>query len=350
MYINQGHSLSVALAAVSLPRSVYYYRSSNAAKGRRTTAQTRTSRGDYVGDSEVVATIETELETEFIDYGYLKMTYHLRRKYGYIINRKKVYRLMKAHRLLYKPLSRPVGNKTWVQHCVPVVEKPFSFWEFDIKYIAIAGERINALMLTVIDVKTRIVLGWILQHRIQKYDVIQLLATIFMRWQLPESITVRTDNGSQFEAQLVRDYLKEMNVTQEFCHPATPEQNGHIESYHSIIERSICRRYEFANLNEAKQTMERFVAFYCAERIHSGIGYTSPFSYALALGVDAAYLCRNNGTAATSQSPHANADEGKTNPKVKQSSASEKGHNNTLKHPNYEPLSTSIKSRISVQL
>lgn len=307
MYSNQGHSLSTVLTAVSLPRSVYYYHSSNAAKGRRATTHTLTSSGEAIAESQVVATIKAELEIEFIDYGYLKMTYHLRQKYGYTINPKKVYRLMKTHRLLYKPTNRLPSNKTWVRNCVPVAEKPFSFWEFDIKYIFIAGEGRNALMLTVIDVKTRIVLGWILQYSIKKHDVIKLLARIFTYWQLPDSITVRTDNGSQFEAQLVRDYLKEMKVTHEFCQPATPEQNGHIESYHSIIERSICRRYEFMNLEETEETLQRFVTFYCTERIHSGIGYRSPYNYALALGVDSKYLCIDNGSSESSLNPNINA-------------------------------------------
>lgn len=323
MFINQGHRTSAVLSAVSLPCSVYYYRRRNKAKGRRTTTHTRKSCGALISDSEVVEVIKAELEIEFIDYGYLKMSYHLRRKYQYIINRKKVYRLMKTHRLLYKPLSRLPNNKTWVQHCVPVADKPLSFWEFDIKYISIAGEGRNALMLTVIDVKTRIVLGWILQYSIQKHDVIQLLARIFTRWKLPESITVRTDNGSQFEAQLVRDYLKEMQVTQEFCHPATPEQNGHIESYHSIIERSICRRYEFNDLKEAKQTMQRFVTFYCTERIHSGIGYTSPYNYALALGVDSQYLCIHNESSEPSENSGIKAIEGKTDARDNQKTTSE---------------------------
>lgn len=303
MYINQGHQVSTVLSVLSLPHSVYYYQSSNQAKGRRATTHTLKSSGERICDSKVVSTIKAELEIEFIDYGYLKMTYHLRLKYGYIINHKKVYRLMKAHRLLYKPLSRLSSNKTWVLNCVPVVEKPFSFWEFDIKYMYIAGEGRNALMLTVIDVKTRIVLGWILQYSIKKHDVVKTLARIFTCCQLPESITVRTDNGSQFEAELVRDYLKEMKVTQEFCHPATPEQNGHIESYHSIIERSISRRYEFKDIEEAKQTIQRFVNFYCTERIHSGIGYISPYNYALALGVDSKYLCMHNVSSDTSVNP-----------------------------------------------
>lgn len=106
----------------------------------------------------------------------------------------------------------------------------------------------------------------------------------------------------------MRDYLKDMKVTQEFCHPATPEQNGHIESYHSIIERSISRRYEFIDIEEAKQTIQRFVNFYCTERIHSGVGYTSPYNYALALGVDSKYLCMLNVPSDKSERLQNNAD------------------------------------------
>lgn len=208
MYINQGHQVSTVLSVLSLPRSVYYYQSSNQAKGRRVTTDTLKTSGERISDSEVVSTIKAELEIEFIDYGYLKMTYHLRRKYGYIINRKKVYRLMKTHRLLYKPLSRLSSNKTWVLNCVPIVEKPFSFWEFDIKYMYIAGEGRNALMLTVIDVKTRIVLGRILQYSNRKHDVIKTLARIFTYCQFPESITVRTDNAVNLRHNLCVIILK----------------------------------------------------------------------------------------------------------------------------------------------
>jgi len=44
-----------------------------------------------------------------------------------------------------------------------------------------------------------------------------------------KGITLRNDNGSQFIAQLARDYLKEMQVDQEFTHVATPEENAFIE-------------------------------------------------------------------------------------------------------------------------
>ena len=63
-------------------------------------------------------------------------------------------------------------------------------------------------------------------------------------------------------AQAVQKYSEKKQVTQEFTKPATPEQYAHIESYHSIIERVICNRYEFENLSDAGQIFNRFIKFY----------------------------------------------------------------------------------------
>ena len=47
---------------------------------------------------------------------------------------------------------------------------------------------------------------------------------------------VRCDNGAQFIAEMVQKYFKDKQVVQEFTKPATPQQNSHIQSYHSIME------------------------------------------------------------------------------------------------------------------
>jgi putative transposase len=78
-------------------------------------------------------------------------------------------------------------------------------------------------------------------------------------------------------ANLVQKYFKDKNVTQEFTIPATPEQNTHIESYHSIMERTIWKKHQFDDLEEARNTLERFKKFYNFERIHSGTNYKSPY-------------------------------------------------------------------------
>jgi len=59
---------------------------------------------------------------------------------------------------------------------------------------------------------------------------------LFFRLPIPESVVIRSDNGSQFIARNVREYLGLIGVQQEFTHVATPEENAHIEAYHGHPE------------------------------------------------------------------------------------------------------------------
>ena len=64
--------------------------------------------------------------------------------------------------------------------------------------------------------------------------------------------------------------------TIERIHPATPKEDAHIESFNSILEKDVVRRFEFSSFNDAMNTIERFIAFYNNERLHSAIGYKAP--------------------------------------------------------------------------
>ena len=286
-FIDDGYPVSRVLKILRLPRSSYYYQPcSTQGKGRGYSTHTLTDDGEYVSNEVVLEHIREILSGEFVDYGYVKLTHGLRGQYGYRINKKKVYRLMKQAGLLYKRPLRPKGKRNWVSDLVPQPQGHFSYLEFDIKYIWIAGERRNALAVSVIDVFSRWVLGQLVSYSIRKEDVVELFDRIFAMYPMPGRIFVRNDNGSQMESHLVQQYFAGKEVTQEFTRPATPEQNAHIESYHSIIERVICARYEFEDLTEAVDTFERWLDFYNYERIHSGINYLSPYKYLLSMGID----------------------------------------------------------------
>ncbi len=157
---------------------------------------------------------------------------------------------------------------------------------FDIKYIYIQGKKSNAQVLTVIDVFSRWNMEHIIKWNIRQEDVIILFDKIFENYDLPDSFYVRNDNGSQFIADLVQQYFQDKNVIQEFTKPATPEQNAHIESYHSIMESVVCKRYEFDDLTDAITTMNQFREFYNFKRIHSGVKYKSPYKFLLNIGID----------------------------------------------------------------
>ncbi len=287
-YIKEGYPKKRVLEILEIPRSSYYYKPIKNAgpKGIQKSTYTLRTDGELVSNEKVVEDIKEVLSEEFVDYGYLKTTHWLRQEKNYIINPKKVYRLMREAGLLNKFVPRKKNSRNWVKELLPPAEDAFDYLEFDIKYFYVAGQNKNALSLTVIDVKTRWVMGHIMSWDIKQQQVIDLFDQIFEVYPLPKHFYVRNDNGSQFIAQKVQDYFKDKQVTQEFCKPATPEQNAHIESYHSIQERVVCQQYEFDSLQELQTTLNRFVSFYNFRRIHSGVAYQSPYKYLLQMDID----------------------------------------------------------------
>jgi putative transposase len=101
-------------------------------------------------------------------------------------------------------------------------------------------------------------------------------------------LRVRSDNGSQFISHLVKNYLESIGIEQEHIDVATPEENGFIESFHSIIQSEFNERFEFDTFEECKLKLKEWITFLILcnlqsfsagsnhERIHSAIGYRTP--------------------------------------------------------------------------
>jgi len=286
-YIENGFPISTVLSLTGLSRSSYYYTPKGTKPGKRASEFVFKKDGSALPSSKVVEDIETLLNGEFVDYGYYKTYIYLTRTLGYCIGSSRVYLLMRQHHLLkFQRTDKKRNPRNWVKDLVPNPTTEFSFLEFDIKYMYVAGKRTNVQILTILDVFSRWNLGQYINWSIKSENVIELFELVFKEYQMPDRFIVRNDNGSQFEADIVQKYLKEKGVTQEFTKPATPQQNAHIESYHSIMESALCRRMEFDNLVDVRDKMARFKEFYNFERIHGGIGHKSPYEYLLQKGTD----------------------------------------------------------------
>jgi len=84
---------------------------------------------------------------------------------------------------------------------------------------------------------------------------------------LKVDIEVRSDNGPQFCANKLRAFLKENFLLQTFTHPYTPQENGHVESFHAILGRDLKGKF-FENLSELTKDLKEFYQFYNFQRIH----------------------------------------------------------------------------------
>ena len=78
----------------------------------------------------------------------------------------------------------------------------------------------------------------------------------------------RSDNGSQFIAKNVREYLWLTGVQQEFTPLATPEENAHIEEYHGILKKEVFTRVDYRTFGERELILKRYVHFYNNTSLH----------------------------------------------------------------------------------
>jgi putative transposase len=283
-YIGRGLSVKGTMSLLHLPRCSFYHRQDkkqglSQGRGRHHSLFTSRKIGDetsIVTNDLVVEEIEELLSREFVCYGYKKTAEQLKR-YGYEINRKKVWRLMRENNLLNSSYNvrKPVMR---VARSMVEVNGPNEVWEFDIKYVWIAGESRNAYLLAMIDCFSREAVGHYLGYHCTGDDVKETMASAFDRRGLHEisRIRMRSDNGTQLVCNTVENFLSTMSIPHERIHPATPKEDAHIESFNSILEREVIRRFEFESFGEAESTIGRFVDFYNNERLHTAIGYITP--------------------------------------------------------------------------
>lgn len=266
-------SVSALSELLKFPRSSYYYKPHPGPRGIKPSTTTL-CKGEAVSNEVVVEKIRSILSGPYTAYGYHQTTDELR-EWGYTINDKKVYRLMDENHLLLGKKIKTKGKREFVKFRRIEVKRPLEHLCLDIKYIWVQGEGRWYYQLSIMDVYSRFILIWILQRSVRQNDVVDMMRKLHLMYNL-KSVTIRNDNGSQFIAHKVRDYLKQLEARQEFTHVATPEENSYIESFHSIMQRELIDRHQFDSYYEAKLHMEKYMWWYNYYRRHERIGNVTP--------------------------------------------------------------------------
>jgi putative transposase len=262
---------------VGIVHSSYYRRPTQGKKGNKASKFTFHKRRGFVNQSALVGSIKEILSHEFIDCGYRLMTSYLNRD-GYLINHKKLYRIMKEEGLLKleNRINRSGSGRKFVKFRKVNTSRPFECLEMDIKMVWIPKAGKNAYLLSIIDVHTRKILKDYFSFSIKQDKIITFLSEVFLNYQYPENVVIRSDNGSQFIAKSVREYLGLIGVQQEFTHVATPEENAHIEAYHGILKKEVFERVDYSTFGEIEIILKRYVIFYNNTRLHGLLGRITP--------------------------------------------------------------------------
>jgi putative transposase len=129
-------------------------------------------------------------------------------------------------------------------------------------------------LLTVIDEYTRECLAIRVARRMTSHDVLYLLSELFLEHGLPEHI--RSDNGPEFVAKAVREWLGNLGVTTLFIEPGSPWENGYIESFNGKLRDELLNGELFYTMQEAKILIENWLREYDHLRPHSSLGGRPP--------------------------------------------------------------------------
>lgn len=130
-----------------------------------------------------------------------------------------------------------------------------------------------------IDEFTRESLAIRVDRKLTCYDVIEQLAELFVARGTPDFI--RSDNGSEFTAAVVRGWLERLGVKTLFIEPGSPWENGYIESFNGKLRDELLNGEIFDTVLEARVITEKWRREYNEKRPHSSLGYTPPAPEAL---------------------------------------------------------------------
>ena len=225
-------------------------------------------------DEERLVKRLVELATQYGRYGYRRITALLRRE-GWRVNHKRVERLWRREGLKV-PRRQPKRRRLWLNDGSCVRRRPEyrdHVWSYDFAMARTHDGR-ALKMLTVMDEYTRECLAIDVARRIRSDDVLSRLTSLFVYRGAPGYI--RSDNGAEFTAKAVREWLGRIGVRTLYIEPGSPWENGYIESFIGKMRDELLNLEIFDTLLEAKVLVERWRQEYNRFRPHSSLGYRPP--------------------------------------------------------------------------
>ena len=215
-----------------------------------------------------------ELASDYGRYGYRRITALLNQE-GWGVNHKRVQRIWRMEGLKV-PQKQPKRSRLWLNDGSCIRHRPTfknHVWSYDFVHHRTHDGR-SYRMLNIMDEFTRECLTIKVKRRINSFDVLETLADLFLLHGQPKFI--RSDNGPEFIAGRLRDWLSSLEVKTLFIGPGSPWENGYIESFNGRLRDELLNGEIFYTLNEAKVILESWRKEYNHVRPHSSLGYRVP--------------------------------------------------------------------------
>ena len=215
-----------------------------------------------------------ELADQYGRYGY-RMVTGLLNNAGWHVNHKRVERIWRREGLKV-PQKQKKKGRLWLNDgsCVRLrPERPNHVWSYDFVQDRTSDGRVYRT-LNIIDEYTREALMIRVDRKLNSTDVVDALTDLFILRGPPDYI--RSDNGPEFIARKVRDWIAAVGAKTAYIEPGSPWENGYCESFNARFRDELLNGEVFYTLREAQILIEQWRIHYNTIRPHSALRYRPP--------------------------------------------------------------------------
>lgn len=220
-------------------------------------------------------------------YGSPRMSRELRRC-GQQCNRKRVERLMRQHGLKGCMGRKRKVKTTQSDHDQPIApnllrgrpapQKPNEVWVADITYIPTAEGFL--FLAAVMDLYSRMIVGWSLWHRLEAGGALQALQRALVKRRYPRGVIHHSDQGVQYASREYRKRLRECGLVASMSRKGNCYDNAAMEAFWSTLKREALEQSaQWSSDKVRRVTFEYIEAIYNRSRLHSSLGYQSPVDF-----------------------------------------------------------------------
>jgi transposase InsO family protein len=172
----------------------------------------------------------------------------------------------------FKDETRPQDGQTYAR----MVES--GAWVQDFTHIWFMGMWIY--VATVLELKTRRILGWSMGLRHDKDLVLRAVLDALSKYPPPPIL--HSDQGSEYLSYRLRDLCQKLEIELSCSDKASPWQNGFKERFYGTLKDELGPVSRFKDLSELYEVLALTIYYYNHKRIHTALKM-SPANYAASL-------------------------------------------------------------------